>query len=189
MNFFEVSPQKNPIEDIQIKFCKRLLGVGDKTTNWAVKSELGKPPSIILIVDRIIKFWSHAIQSKSPILKAALQTSVNLDAAGKRVWFTFLRRCLKFIGIDHILYTSDPREVILQVRNTKKLLHAKANSEWIDKQSEIKLNGKSKLNLFANIKQSSGLSDYLSLCSNHKVRFALTKFRMSAHNLPVEVHR
>ena len=113
MNFLEVGPQKNPIEDGQIKFCKRLLGVSDKTTNWGVKSELGKPPSIILIVDRIIKFWSHAIQSKSPILKAALQTSVNLDAAGKRVWFTFLRRCLKFIGIDHILYTSDSREVIL----------------------------------------------------------------------------
>ena len=114
----------------------------------------------------MIKFWSHAIQSKSPILKAALQTSVNLDAAGKRVWFTFLRRCLKFIGIDHILYTSDPKEVMLQVMNTKKLLHCKANSDWINKQSKTMSDVKSKLNLFAHIKQGPGLSDYLSLCTN-----------------------
>ena len=27
------SQWKNPIEDLQIKFCKSLLGVSDKTTN------------------------------------------------------------------------------------------------------------------------------------------------------------
>ena len=166
-----------------------MLGVNDKTTNWGVTSELGKPPSITLIIDRMIKFWSHAIQSKSPLLKAALQTSVNLDAAGKRVWFTFLRRCLKFIGIDHILYTSDPKEVMLQVMKTKKLLQCMANREWINKQSKTKSDIKAKLNLFSHIKQGPGLSDYLSLCTNQNVRISLTKFRLSAHNLPVEIHR
>ena len=59
----------------------------------------------------MVKFWCHLIQSSSPILKEALQTNVNLDAGGKRVWFTFLRRCLSKLGIDHILYTSDTKEI------------------------------------------------------------------------------
>ena len=94
-DFLGVSPQKNPVEDVQIRFCKRLLGVRDKTSNWGVTSELGRHPTIILIMEKIIRFWDHVIQSRSPILKAALQTNINLDASGKRVWFSFLRCCLK----------------------------------------------------------------------------------------------
>ena len=79
-DIFDVTPQKNPVEDLQIRFGKRLLSVNDKTSNWAVLSELGRYPTISLIVDRMVKFWSHLIQSSSPILKEALQTNVNLDA-------------------------------------------------------------------------------------------------------------
>ena len=32
-NFIHMDNRKNPIEDLQIKFCKRLLGVSNKTTN------------------------------------------------------------------------------------------------------------------------------------------------------------
>ena len=48
---------------------------------------------------------------------------------------------------------------------------------------------KSKMNLFAHIKPGPGISDYLSVCTNQTVRISLTKFRISAHNLPVEIHR
>ena len=81
-DIFDVTPQKNPVEDLQIRFGKRLLSVNDKTSNWAVLSELGRYPTISLIVDRMVKFWCHLIQSSSPILKEALQTNVNLDAGG-----------------------------------------------------------------------------------------------------------
>ena len=33
MKFIHMDNRKNPIEDLQIKFCKRLLGVSDQTTN------------------------------------------------------------------------------------------------------------------------------------------------------------
>ena len=67
-DFLGVSSQKNPVEDVQIKFCKRLLGANNKAKNWGVTSELGRHPTIILIMEKMI----------SPILRAAMQINVNL---------------------------------------------------------------------------------------------------------------
>ena len=47
-NFIHLDNRKNPVEDLQVKFCKR-VGVSDKTTNWAVKSEVGRYPTTIHI--------------------------------------------------------------------------------------------------------------------------------------------
>ena len=183
------NPQKNPVEDVQTRFCKRLLGVRDKTTNWGVTSELGRFPTVLTIIDRMIKFWYHMTQTSSPILKAALQTSVNLDASGKRVWFTFLRRCMKHMGIDHIIYTSDVREISQQVNKAKQNLKRIALNDWSTAHDHLKTNDSSKLMLFSHIKNNHGYEDYLSSCTNQKSRVALSKIRISSHNLPVEVGR
>ena len=45
-DFFSVSSKKNPIEDLQVKFCKRVLGVSDFATNWAVITECGRLPTM-----------------------------------------------------------------------------------------------------------------------------------------------
>ena len=39
-SFTHFDNRKNTVEDLQIKFCKRFLGVSDKVTNWAVVSEV-----------------------------------------------------------------------------------------------------------------------------------------------------
>ena len=123
----EVSPHKNPVEDVHIRFCKRLLCVNDKTTNWAVVSELGRLPTIVLIIDRMVKFWHHLIHSNSPLLHEALQVNVNLDTSGKRVWFTYLRRCMSLLGIDHLLFTSDLKvEISVHIREIKNKSFGKA---------------------------------------------------------------
>ena len=65
-NFINFDNRKNPVVDLQIKFCKRLLGVSDKATNWVVGSEVGRYPTTILIITSMVKFWSHLTQSSSP---------------------------------------------------------------------------------------------------------------------------
>ena len=189
LDLMEVSPQKNPVEDIQIRFCKRLLGVNDKSTNWAVTSELGRLPTISLIADRMVKFWSHLIQSSSPILREALQVNINLDACGKRVWFTVLRRCLSHLGIDHVLYTSDPKEISYQVTKTKSILRSRALEKWHEKHASLRESTSSKLHLYSLTKSKFGYEGYLSSCTKHKARGSLTKVRISAHNMPIEVGR
>ena len=188
-DFLGVSPQKNPVEDVQIRFCKRLLGVREKTSNWGVTSELGRHPTVILIMEKIIKFWDHLTQSKSPILRAALQTSINLDASGKRVWFSFLRRCLKQVEMDHILYTSDIREISHGMRKVKFLLRSKALSYWNERHAKTAEDARSKLNFYSQAKKVFGYAEYLTSCSNPNAKSAISKFRLSAHNLPIEVCR
>ena len=188
-DFLGVSPQKNPVEDVQIKLCKRLLQVRDTSSNWGAISELGRHPTIILIMEKIIKFWDHVTQTKSPILRAALQTNVNLDASGKRVWFSFLRRCLKQCELDHILYTSDPQEISHGMRKVKSLLRSKAISYWNERLHKTSEDVGSKLNFYSRAKKVSGYAEYLSACSNPTAKSAISKFRISAHNLPIEVRR
>ena len=87
-NFIHLDNRKNPVEDLQVKFCKRVLGVSDKTTNWAVISEVGRYRTTILIIASMVKFWSHLSQSSSPLLRAALHTNIVLAQRGYNSWFS-----------------------------------------------------------------------------------------------------
>ena len=184
-----VSSQKNPVEDVQVKFCKRVLGVNDRTSNLGVVSELGRYPTVIGVIEKIIKFWDHLRVTESPILQAALQSNMNLDASGKRVWFSCLKKCLNFCGNDHILYTCDYLEVKHRINKTKHVIRSIASSYWSESMSNLKQSESSKMNLYTCTKTRFGFSEYLSQCTDFNARRALTKFRISAHNLPVEVYR
>ena len=188
-NLLGATPQKNPIEDIQIKFCKRVLGVNDKSTNWAVTSELGRYPTIITVMERMIKYWHHAAHSPSPIVNAALKVSRNLDSSGKRVWFTYLRRIMESLGMNHILYTCDELEIFSQINKTKSMLRSKAYDEWKEHLADLRVSETSKLKLYSSLKEDFGYAEYLSTISDSKAKRALCKFRISSHNLPVEVNR
>ncbi len=187
-DFFNVSSKKNPVEDVQVKFCKRTLGVRDFATNWAVLTECGRLPTINLIIQRMISFWHHASLSASPIVKAALVTNVSLSSLGYRSWFSYVERCLKFLSIEHVIYTSDINEVRLQVNRVKKLVTQLAKQHWSTvHRNTTKMN--SKLDLFCAMKPNFGPSSYLSLPIPSKLKTSISRFRLSSHNLPVETQR
>ena len=92
-DFLNISNTKNPIEALQVRFSKRILAVNDKATNWAVLSECGRFPTIIKIMKSMISFWDHLANSRSPILKAALQTNANLSTL-RNTWYTYSLKIL-----------------------------------------------------------------------------------------------
>ena len=188
-DFLNISINRSPIEDIQTRFCKRILRVSDKATNWAVLSECGRLPTIIQVICKIVGFWHHIIQSPSPILQAALRTNGNLASSGVKCWFFYFKRCLKFLDIEHILYTTDTKEVHLKVGRVKKILLAKAQSNWDLQHSKLKGPPSSKLDLYSKIKSSFGYSNFLSAPISSESKADICKMRISAHNLPVETDR
>ena len=189
-DFFNVPNTKNPIEDIQTRFCKRVLAVNDRATNWAVLSECGRLPTITNVMKNMVSFWVHLSNSKSPIIKAALQTSADLSLANNsNSWFSFLKRILNFLGIEHILYTSDIQEINLQVKSLKRVLHQRAVANWQNLYEKTNSLQRTKLDLFCKAKTEFGMSSYLSSPLSFKERRALTKFRTSSHNLPIETDR
>jgi hypothetical protein len=181
--------KKNLVDDLQKRFCKRVLMVNDRSTNWAAVSECGRTPTIPIIISRMASFWLHLIQTSSPILKAALQTYINLASTGFRSWFSFLHRCFRTLNIDHILYTSDFSEISSQIKKVKKLLHDMAIMKWSSQLTEKTQVENSKINLFCQLKTNLSLSPHLTAPITPKSRAAITKFRMSAHNLPSETGR
>ena len=187
-DFFDVSSRKNPVEDVQVKFCKRTLGIRDSSSNWASLAECGRLPSITLIIQRMVSYWYHASLSPSPIVRAALKVNASLTASGYRGWFSYVTRCLKFLGIEHIIYTSDITEIKYQVNRVKFLTNQLAERHWLNMHQNISSKG-SKLDLFCSLKKSTGISPYLAAPITSKAKNSITKFRLSAHNLPVETQR
>ena len=47
---------KSPVEKINLKLCKYLLGVNKSSTNTAVKGELGRYPILINILDHSVRY-------------------------------------------------------------------------------------------------------------------------------------
>ena len=189
-DFLNVSNTKNPIEDIQTKFGKRVLAVNDRCTNWAVLTECGRTPTITTIMKNMISFWLHLANSQNPIMKAALQTNADLSLA-KNVnsWFSFLSRILKFLGLEHLLYTSDVQEINLKVKGIKRILQQKAVENWQNLHDKTSGRQDTKLGLFCKTKTEFGMSTYLSAPLTFKERRAITKLRTSSHNLPIETDR
>ena len=189
-DFFDVAKNnKNPVEDIQVRFCKRLLGVNDKATNWAVISECGRLPTATKMMAGMVSFWTHLNNSKSPILRAALQTSANLSTAKNcRSWFSYLVRILRTLDMEHILYTSDIQEVNNKLRSLKRTIHLKALHHWNTMHNK-KSTERTKLEVFCRVKTKPDLSQHLVCPLSFKERRAMSKFRTSTHNLPVETFR
>ena len=122
-------------------------------------------------------------------MKAALQTSANLSIRNSNSWFSVFTRILKFLDIEHILYTADPQEVSLQVRKVKHALKKKAEQHWFETHRKVSTAERTKLDLFCHVKKMIGLSHHLVYPLTFKERRAISKFRTSAHNLPVETGR
>ena len=87
------------------------------------------------------------------------------------------------------MYTSDVQEVDLQVKSIKRVLHQRAESNWQNLYDKTKGLQRTKLDLFYKTNTEFGLSVYLSSPLSFKERRALTKFRTSSHNLPIETNR
>ena len=68
----------NEFDKIYTRFCKYVLGVHSRSSNFAVYSELGQIPLVISIISSSINFWLHTISSNSDSLlfKAYLNKSI-----------------------------------------------------------------------------------------------------------------
>ena len=188
-DFLNVSSSKNPVEDVQVKFCKRVLGISDRTSaNWAVLSECGRLPTITLIISKMITYWYHLSTTSSPLLKAALETNVRLATKGYKSWFSYVHRCMKILSIDHILYTSDIVEARLLSQKSKILVKNLASDNWTRLHAKMS-DECTKLDLYCKLKQSSLMSPHLTAPLSPKQKSAITKFRIRASNLPIVTGR
>ena len=136
----------------------------------------------------MITYWSHLSTTSSPLLSAALETNTWLTTVGFKSWFSYVHRCLKFLNIEHILYTSDLVESKSQSKKAKKIAGGLALRNWDHLHNKMSQES-SKLDLYRSIKRSAVMSPHLLSSLSPKQKSAITKLRIRANNLPIVTGR
>ena len=170
-------PLNNPIETTHMRFCKELLGVQRQTTNIGVLLELGRVPIMLHGKKNCIKNWGR-IDILGKANKLNLWSHQN-SLENKIKWTMSVTDCLNQMGIGG--------------GNRNKLVHEAAMKRMKDifhqeAFAELNRDG-SKLRTYAKLKIEQGYEKYLSNIKNVEKRSALTKIRLSNHDLMIEKGR
>jgi hypothetical protein len=131
----------------------------------------------------LITTWKkYSLNLVISTFKRILLTCQNLDSQGIYTWFSYAKSTIDETGLD-----------ILQVQNTTSSNQIKLHKKYVKSTLKYyyenlinnklsKLDQKSKLYLFSNLKQNLSVESYLSI-SNFEYRKLITKLRISEHNL------
>ena len=175
------TPKNDPIDSMQIKFLKQLLGVQTQTTNVGVFLETGELPLSIFAKKISIKNWARIMRNKANKLT---QISTENSENEKLMWFERIKEELFSVGLGEfhmsVKVTTDHTEQIY-FRRKSDIFHQNA----FGKISE----DSSKLRTYGLLKTEIGFENYLSEITSIQDRTALTKFRLSNHTLMIEKMR
>nr|XP_006817258.1 PREDICTED: RNA-directed DNA polymerase from mobile element jockey-like [Saccoglossus kowalevskii] len=164
---------KTCFEQLHIKFCKTILGVHKKSSNIATRAELGSYPIIIDICRQMIRYHDRIVKDECNVLVHSAYN--NESKSTGNTWTNFVRKLQENTKTNEIGHDADSFENKLKQKFIKDLwsptLHKKENN---------------KLRTYNNFKSEYSLEPYLEYVNNVKHRVAITKFRISAHKLPIE---
>lgn len=167
------------IEKLHSKFCKHVLLVNRKASNYAVRWELGRYPLFINIVCSVLKYFVN-IRNRCQHSMVNLALGINMQL--KNSWYAFIEFILTKTG-----YTIDSlnNNIICQGKNSilSKLKNVSQSIYY------RKLCDCTKLCLYSSVKPVFSLENYLLHIKDSTRRRAVTQLRLSCHKLPIEIGR
>lgn len=174
------------VERIHTQFCRSLLGVKKSTNLSALYSELGRKPLIIFRKLRIIRYWMKILKTDNILLRNVYNLLLN-DAANDITyngtnWAYQVKGMLDSLGFSHVWDNQTHDEVPYQ--QIKQRLLDNANQNLL-----MSINTSTKLNSYCLFKLDTELEQYLNCVTQNKYKYALSRFRLSSHNLAIETGR
>lgn len=168
-------------ESVNLSFCKFILGVGKKTGNIPVMSELGRFPISHRVVLQMNSYWKHLTETNNPILKDALYESKKLNSEGHHSWVSFYEFMCKKLKVKPDAGCKKEMKDILQKRYCDMW-----KKDFYDKYNNCK---EGKFGTYVHLKDKFCYENYLDQIPNRNHRRALTKLRLSNHCLKIEKGR
>ena len=167
----------NPAENVHMRFCKELLGVQKQTTNIGVLLELGRIPIMLYGEKNCIKNWVriHIVGNANELVILAKQMSIKFSLK----WTEEVKNYLNKSGIG-----SESRNPLIFNDVFKRMMGAFYQCAFAKINSD-----ESKLRTFGKLKTSIGMSKYLNKVRHLDSLIALTKLRLSNHDLMIEKGR
>ena len=193
-NFFEKNLEGNPLTQLELKFCRRLLHVKRNTPLIGVRGELGRYPITIKAITRSIKYLNQIEKrAQGKLIKDAMQECIALENNGQTTWFSELHRFSQTLDIPIISPNNSKDQLKTFIRKTEKKLENKYDIFWHQQlnlsTSKVKNRGGNKLRTYNKIKQHFEFESYLGNIENTSHRKAVTQLRLSAHTLRIESQR
>lgn len=172
-------------ENLHSKFCKRLLGVHKKSTNFAVFSELGRIPYYVNIIVSMLKYWHHLEQlPNDSLLFNALKESKDAHFANRNTWYSSIDQLCSILDIDK------NHALLLSETSFKKYVKSLCEDAYINTWYKDRNNNSvGKLDTYCKIKTSFRCEKYLTILSNPQYRRHICRLRISAHRLKIETGR
>ena len=85
------------------QFCKRIMGLPRKVSNFGVKAELGRNPLFAYICAQAVKYWHKIISMDGDrILKCAYYSEMDLTVKGNNSWTTFVMKLLDLVNENRL---------------------------------------------------------------------------------------
>jgi hypothetical protein len=166
------------IEKFNSKVCIQILHVHKRTSNYAVRFELGRLPLFVNIICRVLKYYINICKrDENSVVKIALK----LHMTCKDSWYTFVKYIVENLGFKlSILSKSNINGSNNSVFNKLKTI--------IQDIYRSKIAECSKLTLYSVIKRKLTRESYLNL-PDPNLRKHITQIRLSCHKLPIETGR
>ena len=176
-----------PIEIIQNRFCKNVLGVHRSSSNSACRAELGIFPVDLDVSVRIVKYWLRLRQlnfSSHPLQVDALLSQQYLPENSRRKsWIHHVNEVLNNSGYSYIWQTDN-----IDNNFPCKLLRRRLNDIYIQTFFYKLSVDEGKLRFYKNVKTVYDMEKYL-YHNNFEYRSAICKLRISSHLLEIEKGR
>ena len=174
------------IERVHLQFCKSLLGVKQSTQNTFIYGELGRMPYQILRYFNIIKYWLKVInKGENKYVKVVYKMMLrDIEINGRKInWAILVRNLLGNLGFFEVWLNQGVGNVNQFLTVLRQRLKDQYMQDWSNE-----INNSSRARFYRNISDFC-IQPYLNLITIRKFRTAMTKLRVSAHRLEVEIGR
>ena len=174
------------IENVNLRFCKYLLGVNASTKNVMAYGETGRKPLHIQVKTRTISFWNKLTtgkQSKLSVTIYSLLIKLFDKNQFKSDWIKFIINTLNECGLTFVWHQQHAINLEWLKSKTKQILNDQYSQEW-----DQEVHESPKCLNYRIFKTKIELESYLTVLP-FKCRKSLAKFRTSTHNLPIEKGR
>ena len=177
---------KSNMEKFHTRVCKNILGVNRWANNVASRSELGRYPIAILAICNTYKYYLRLqCMPEGSLLGEASLVQKSLYISKQKNIYSFVEMVCRAIG--HPL-TQAQSDLVLKPSKifsmASKLKSAMTNMFRKIQNDDFEKSGK--LELLAATKHNIKYENYLDEINKTDHRRAMTKIRISCHNLPVE---
>lgn len=188
-NIFNISL---PMERLHNKFCKFILQVSSKASNLACLLELGRYPLLLTCIKHMLKYWERIKQMpKNTLLNEAYSLGTQLDNNNIPNWTTGIKNILRLTDMNDIWEknTHDEKQNIYAIVLEKLKLNFATYSKKTMYDDNKGDKHRNKLRTYRLFKTDFMMENYLQAEKNPTYRSAMTRLRISAHTLRIEVGR